>query len=173
VVDRVRVFTFKDGLLARLAHDLRLHVERFSIRREGEQVHAEFDPDSLVIDGVMVGGRCDPDVLDRGDRAKIGETIRGTILDVARRRTIEFHGRVQAREDGGVRIDGELHLVGVRRPLGFVATRRGDRLIASVTLRPSEWGIAPYKALAGAIRLQDRVVVELDLDAAAHEPDKM
>jgi hypothetical protein len=35
-----------------------------------------------------------------------------------------------------------------------------------VSLRPSEFGIAPYKALAGAIRLQDRVRVELDLDAA-------
>ena len=34
----------------------------------------------------------------------------------------------------------------------LVARREGTRLRASTSLRPSEFGIAPYKALAGAIR---------------------
>ena len=36
--DRVCVFTFKDGLLSRVAHDLRLHVEHFTITREGDDI---------------------------------------------------------------------------------------------------------------------------------------
>lgn len=165
--DHVRLFTFKDGLLARVAHDLGLHVERFSIARVDDRVVASFDPLSIVVDGAMVEGRCDPRQLGAGDRAKIIETLRGTILNTDRHRTIEFRGRLREPEDGGVRVEGELVLAGVTRPLGFTATRRSDRLIASATLRPSEFGIPPYKALAGAIRLQDRVVIELDLDAAS------
>lgn len=164
------MFTFKDGLLARLAHDLRLHVERFSIARSGERIEASLEPGSIVVDGVMVGARCDADVLGAGDRAKIVETLRGTILKTDRHRRIEFRGELHEREDGGVRVSGELQLVGVTRPLTFTATRRGDRMLATLTLRPSEFGIAPYKALAGAIRLQDRVLIELDLDAKLEHP---
>jgi hypothetical protein len=169
VADRVRLFTYKDGLLARVAHDLCLHVERFSIERSEDRVHAQFDPTSIVVDGVMVGGRCDVGLLDSSDRVKIVENLRQTILKVDRHRTIEFHGRLHQR-DGLVRVSGELRLVGVTRALDFTATSRSGRLLASATLRPSEFGIPPFKALAGAIRLQDRVVVELDLDAALMHP---
>lgn len=165
--DTIRVLTFKEGLLARLAHDLRLHVERFTIVREGDELRVDVDPGSLAIDGVMKDGRCDAGALSSGDRATIGETIRTTILDVRRHPSIRARGRVTTREDGGVELRGELVLRGVTRPLVLVARREGSRLRASTSLRPSEFGISPYKALAGAIKLQDRVVVELDLDASA------
>ncbi|MFV8754133.1 YceI family protein [Nannocystaceae bacterium ST9] len=165
MADRVDVFTFKEGLLSRVAHDLRLHVERVAIVREGARVRVELDPRSLVVDGAMSGGRCDASALGAGDRAKILATVRDTILRTSTHRTIEFRGELKAREDGGLRVEGELRLVGVARPLAFGARREGGRLRASVALRPSDFGIAPYKALAGAIRLQDRVIVELDLDA--------
>ncbi len=164
MADQLRVFTFKDGLLARLAHDLRLHVERFKVEREGSRVRVEVDPGSLVVDGVMVGERCDASVLGPSDRAKIADTIRTTILATSAHRTIEFHGEAVEREHGGLRVQGELLLAGVKRPLSFTANRSGARLRATIVLRPSEYGISPYKALAGAIRLQDRVVIECDIE---------
>jgi hypothetical protein len=36
-------------------------------------------------------------------------------------------------------------------------------LAVEVPLVPSRWGIAPYRALAGALKLQDRVIVRLSL----------
>ena len=41
------LFSFKDGLLARLAHDLKLQVERFSIEVDdtAHQIKATFDAD--------------------------------------------------------------------------------------------------------------------------------
>jgi polyisoprenoid-binding protein YceI len=168
--DTIRVLTFKEGLLARLAHDLRLHVERFTIVREGDLLRVEIDPSSLVIDGVMKDGRCDASALSAGDRATIGETIRTTILDVRRHPSIRVQGRVTTREDGSVELRGELELHGTKRALVLVARREGTRLRASTSLRPSEFGIAPYKALAGAIKLQDRVGIELELDASSLAP---
>jgi polyisoprenoid-binding protein YceI len=161
---RVLVFTFKEGLLARAAHDLRLHVERFTITREGEEVTARLEPASIVVDGVMHGEQLRPNELDERDRSKIVQTIRDDILRTRLHPRIEFRGRF---DPASQRCLGELTLCGVRRPLTIAPTREHGRLRANVSLRPSDFGIAPYKALAGAIRLQDRVRVELDLDAEA------
>lgn len=159
----VHVFTFKEGVLSRVAHDLRLHVERFTIEVEGTRVHASLDPASFVVDGVMQNGRLDATGIGTRDKAKIGQNIREEILRTSRHPKIEFHGTLEPET---LRVAGELELVGVRRPVVVAATRDGDRLHATVILRPSDYGIAPYKALAGAIRVQDRVRIELDLAAS-------
>ena len=68
---RVHVFTFKAGLLSRVAHDLRLRVERFGITREGDSIRARFEANSLRVDGVMEGGRLD--ASGRVQRSSVGE----------------------------------------------------------------------------------------------------
>jgi polyisoprenoid-binding protein YceI len=169
-MDRIHVYTYKEGLLARVAHDLRLHVEARGIRtkRNGEQVTVEIDPTALVVDGAMRSSKLDDAALDDHDRWKIVDTIRREILHTQRFPSIRFTGKAIERGERELQleltIDGELELVGVRRPLSVTATRDGRRIRARVILQPSVWGIQPYKALAGAIRLQDRVTVEFDLD---------
>ena len=158
----VRVFTFKEGLLSRVAHDLRLHVGRFTITREGDDVIARFEANSIVVDGAMRDGALDRKELSARDHEKIEDTIRDDILRTNKHARIEFRGRVDPTQ---LRVVGELTLGGVHRPLTIVATRDRNRVRATINLRPSDFGIQPYKALAGAIRLQDRVRIELDLDA--------
>lgn len=168
---QILLFTFKEGLLSRVAHDLRLHVEHFTITRDDEHITARIEPASIVVDGVMHGARLDPDGLGPRDRSKITQTIRTDILRTRQHPNIEFRGRLELPELLGrpgpaepLRCVGELWLLGVRRPLTILARREGTRVRASFEIQPSDFGIAPYKALAGAIRLQDRVRVELDLD---------
>lgn len=166
MANQVRVFTFAEGLLSRIAHDLRLHIEPegVQIQRSGEQVSAAIDPDRFIVDGAMKKSQLDRDALTPRDRNKIVDTIRGEILKTREHPMIRFEGKVLAQGEHVLEVDGELELAGVRAPLGFVATREAGRVKARVTLRPTVWGVRPYKALAGAIRLQDRVVVELDVD---------
>lgn len=164
--NRVRVYTFAEGLLSRIAHDLRLHIEPEGVKveRSGEQVAAELDPDRFVVDGAMKHTQVDREALTRRDRSKIVDTIHSEILTTAKYPKICFDGVANEQGDHLLEVSGELELVGVRRALEFVATREAGRIRARVTLRPTEWGIRPFKAFAGTIRLQDRVVVELDLD---------
>jgi hypothetical protein len=49
----IHVFTFKAGLLARVAHDLRLTLLKHEINVHARQVRAFALADSLVLDGVM------------------------------------------------------------------------------------------------------------------------
>ncbi|MFY0532582.1 hypothetical protein [Nannocystis pusilla] len=89
----IHVFTFKDGLLARLAHDLRLSLGRFEIRREGTALSGRFWPATLKVDGVVgKDGRVDVDGLGAGDKAKIQRNITDEILLTAQHPEVSFNG---------------------------------------------------------------------------------
>ena len=156
----VRVFTFKEGLLSRVAHDLRLDVGEFRIELDGDTVEAKVDANSLTVDGVMKKGRLDRNGLRKRDMAQIQRTIRDEIFQTNRFPEIDFSG-----QRDGSRVSGQLHLKGRRAQVSFTANESGDRWRGRFEIQPSRWGIAPYKALMGAIKLKDRVVVEFDLEA--------
>lgn len=163
----VHIFTYKTGLLSRVAHDLRLRPERFSIRVEDDRVHAEFDAASLRVDGVMRSGQLRASELSARDRAKIHATIESEILVARAHPKILFSGTLSLEP---LAASGTLTLKGRQLQLAVRARRVDARVHASVELQPSRFGIPPYRALGGAIRLQDRVTIALDLDAAVLDP---
>ncbi len=152
----VCVFTFKDGLLGKLGHDLVFDVDRLSAQIEGNQVRVEIEGASLRVRGAMEHGRVQA-VSDR-DRADIEGNAR-KVLDVGKHPTIHFEG---VREDDRVR--GALTLHGVRRELAFAVTTEGPLLAASIPIHQPDFGIAPFKAALGALRLKPDVRVEVRID---------
>lgn len=168
---QIEIFTFKEGLLSRVAHDLRIHVEAFEVSLVDDRIDARFDPASLRVDGAMRKNTLAPGVLDAADRRKIEDTIRDDVLGTRRYPEIRFEGRVDP-STRPLRIEGHLELVGQRRPVSLtlspVVLGTGRWLRGRTTLVPSRWGIRPYRALAGALKLQDRVEVQVQ---AQDEPD--
>lgn len=163
----IHVFTFKDGLLARLAHDLRLTLGRFEIQRDGAALTGRFWPASLTVDGAMTRqGQLDAHALSDSDRRKIEQNIAEDVLHLARAPEASFSGRILA---GEAAVEGELTLAGRSAAVQAPVRAADGRLRAELTLVPSRWGIAPYRALAGAIKLQDRVLVVVDLPAQIDE----
>lgn len=162
---RVEVYTFKEGLLGRAAHDLRLTVQDFSIDGSPDQLEARFDIRGFRVDGAMRDGRLDERVLGDKDKREILDNIRNKILHADR--PLRFRGKAGLRDDGGYRVSGELEMAGQSRPVELALDRSGDRLRGEIELTPSRWGVKPFKALMGAIKLQDRVRVRFDLPAPA------
>ena len=159
----IHVFTYKDGLLARLAHDLRLSLRRFEVVKSGATITGRFWPGSLVVDGVVErSGQVDTRALSEADPRKILGNIADEVLLLARFPEAVFTGTVVA---GGVGIEGSLTMVGQTAAVNVSIEAVDGRLRANLTLVPSRWGIAPYRALAGAIKLQDRVLVKIDFPA--------
>jgi len=159
----IHVFTYKDGLLARLAHDLRLSLRRFEVVKSGTTITGRFWPASLVVDGVVErSGQVDTRALSEGDKKKIAANIADEVLLLGRFPKVEFAGAVVA---GGAGVEGSLTLVGKTMPVNVSIEAVDGRLRGNVTLVPSRWGIAPYRALAGAIKLQDRVLMKIDFPA--------
>jgi hypothetical protein len=171
----VQIFTFKDGVLARLAHDLRLSARAFEISLHQGKVSAYFLANSLEVDGVAHGEQVDPGALSAHDKQKIQHTIQTEILDSAHHPRIEVSGTLNQAQ-GRHSVEAELRLRGIQRSIDIAVVLADGKLTAECSFAPSAFGIAPYKALAGAIRLKDRVLVRVTTVAsvaaldASHEP---
>jgi len=171
----IHVFTFKAGLLARVAHDLRLTLRQHEIKVHARRVQASAVAESLAIDGVMTPSGLDTRTLSAKDQRSILETMHNEILLSRRYPRIEIEGSIQTQADRGNRhtFNGELRLRGQARPIQTELIRSGDTLQSVFELKPSEFGIAPYKALGGAIKLEDRVRVSISVALAGHSPEEL
>lgn len=164
--------TFREGMLAVVGHDLRLEATRFELRAAAGTVTATVDLGALCVVGSIVKGRLEQAAPSPSDRAEIEQRIRTEILDTARHPEASLSATVKA--DATVFIlTGTLILCGRAQPLRARVIRAGDALETSVELAPSHHGIKPFRALGGALRVADKVVVRvrLPLPAAAAGSD--
>jgi hypothetical protein len=158
------VLTFKDGLLSRLGHDLQLSLREFELTIDQRQVDARFKTSAIVVDGaVRAGGGLDRYALTGRDEAEIREAIQSKVLLTESFPEAHLNATLTVKSEHEVSLRGMLELVGQAREIEFSIERRDRHLRGSVVLVPSRWGIAPYKALLGALRLHDRVEVRFDL----------
>lgn len=160
--DHVQILTFKDGLLSRVAHDLRLTLRSFNLEVDGDQLVFEARVADLEVEGAMEEGRLIPGKLSEKDKQEITRSMLGEVLDARRHPSVRFEGELD--QDGDeIEAVGALELHGQRRELTLHARVLGDRVQGRVELQPSRWGIKPFKALMGALKVQDRVEVLFDL----------
>jgi YceI-like protein len=155
------VFTYKAGLLAGVAHDLKLRVERFEIAVDEQGIRARFDATSLSVVCAQVGGKDDPRALSDRDRREIEATIVRDVLDARAHPAIEFRSAPVAPSDEP-RIAGTLTIRGRERPLALEPRREGDRAVIETTLDQTAFGIRPYTAMFGALRIRPELRVRIE-----------
>jgi polyisoprenoid-binding protein YceI len=126
-------------------------------------VHAQFDPRSIQVQCAMVDGHERPGEPNEGDKRKIEGHIVRDVLLADRYPTISFDSTgVQALPDG-YSVEGRLSLHGTQKTIAFVSKVREHRATARIGLEQSEFGIRPFSAMLGALRIKARVDVELDV----------
>ena len=152
------VRTERAGAAAKAGHDLLIHVDDWrgtlDVGEDGSPRAVELtaEPASLrVIEGT--GGM---QSLGDDDIENIHQTIRDEVLGTE---TIEFSS---SKADGPT-IEGELKLAGASAPVSF-DLELGDHgeLKACAVVTQTEWGIKPYSALFGALKVKDEVVVSIE-----------
>lgn len=161
VSGRIEVLTFKQGLLSKVAHDLLLELGHFELRTDGVRVEGKFLLTSLSVEGVMHKGALDAHGLSDGDRHDIDGNIQNKILHTKEHPEATFVGEVR-RGDGKHTVAGKLTLAGKTQDLSVEVREADGHWRGEVELTPTRWGIQPFKALLGAIKLQDRVLVRFD-----------
>jgi polyisoprenoid-binding protein YceI len=163
---RLLVKTARSGLGAKVGHDLTIEVTRW-------RGTATVDPTDLAACSVVVEGDVDSFQVRQGsggvkpltdsDRAEIRKTVREKILHTTRHPTIAFRSnRVDGSADSFT-IDGDLTVVGVTRPVSVRGRLVDDRASGSATVVQTQWGIRPYSAFLGALKLRDDVEVQFDV----------
>jgi Fe-Mn family superoxide dismutase len=163
------VRTGRTGAAAKAGHDLLIHVTAWEARVEvGEDparttIVLDVDGGSLrVREGT---GGMQP--LGPDDRKSIQASIDDEILH---RRAIAFRSTAVDAAPGGDRLSvrGDLTLVDTTAPVAFDLVVSGDTGIAgSAIVKQSDWGITPYSALFGALKVVDEVEVAIDADLLA------
>lgn len=159
----IHVYTYKEGLLSKLAHDLRFTLARFNVSARGAEISARFETGSLRVDGVMRAGRLERAELSPGDREKIQETLKD-VLGTRDYGEARLTARLLTVQPPFL-LDGQLTLKSETRPVSIRLARDEERLFGELTIVPSQWGVKPYRALGGTLKLQDRVRITIDASA--------
>lgn len=158
------VFTFKEGLLSPIAHDLRIKITRFSVQVDDASgaVTATFDTSSLLIDMPMKNGEENPTALNDSDKAKIAGQIREDVLHSGKHPEARFQSKsVTKQADGGYALEGDLTLHGVTKPLSAKTTPSGGKQQLDFTLHQPDFGITPYKAMMGTLKIAPDVKIRI------------
>jgi polyisoprenoid-binding protein YceI len=99
--------------------------------------------------------------LGDDDKANIEQTIDDEVL---KRRDIVFRstGVQGAADPDRISVEGDLTLVGTTRPIAFDLVVGDDgTLSATAVVTQTRWGMKPYSALFGALKVLDDVEVLL------------
>lgn len=156
----VLVYTFKDGFLSKVAHDLILRATAFSIEvEEGSgAIEATVKADSLRVVGAVVNGTLNSASLSRRDKRKIEANIASAVLHSKRHPDIVFSGE-RTHEST---ISGSLRLHGRSQPTHWRVTPHNDSsdlCEAEAEIHQPDHGIVPFTALLGTLRVKPTVRV--------------
>jgi len=158
------VFTFKEGLLSKIAHDLKIRVTRWSVEVTPASVRAQLDLQSLRVVTAMKDGKENPDALSEADKTKIAEQIAQEVLHADRHPSAVFTARsLTPRGDGGYQMAGDLSLHGVTKSIVAESQPEGDRQVASIELHQPDYGITPFKAMMGTLKVKADVIVRVSV----------
>jgi polyisoprenoid-binding protein YceI len=159
---RVLVDLRATGLLRAVGHDPTLLARPEAMELEVGEVPLDLPLRvRFRVDGIEP-----PADVDASDRDKMRDNMRGRdVLDAARFPVIELQARYRGTFERG-RLEGELSVRGASRPLGMdvEVVRAGDEHHVRGTWqgRLTDLGIKPFKALMGALRLEDWIRLRLD-----------
>lgn len=156
------VYTYKEGMLSSVAHDLAIAVTKWKLHWEqtkGDefQVDVELDAHSLKVMGAVHNGRIDP--MSERDAHKIEDVIKNDVLHSGRHPTIHYRAQLSPI-DKGYAAKGKLALHGKEESLDTIIITDAEALVAKVVLQQPDFGITPFSAMLGTLRVQPRVTVE-------------
>jgi len=158
------VRTGKGGAAAKAGHNLSIEVTSWSAELEVADDPAQssltLNADSRSL--IVVDGTGGIQALGEDDKVGIAKTIDD---DVLKGGTIQFRSTsVTPSPNGGpIGVSGELELLGRSAPLSFeLRADDGGHIAGTATIKQTDWGIKPYSALFGTLKVLDEVVIEVD-----------
>jgi hypothetical protein len=155
------VRTGRTGAAAKAGHDLVIEVGSWKATLEMAADPGQSRVELTADGGSMIvrEGKGGIQALGDDDKQGIRETIDQEIL---KRTAITFHSNAVAPSTNADRlqVQGELALLGRRAPITFdLALGQDGTLSAAAVVKQTGWGIKPYSALFGTLKVADEVEI--------------
>lgn len=152
------VRTRKGGAAAKAGHNLVIEVTSWHGTLDlgdGPTITLTADAHSLrVREGSGGVKRLDADDMVNIDQTIDEEVLKGT--------TIAFRSTRVTHIDNGLDVEGELELAGRAHALTFTLEVADGHLTGTATVKQTDFGIEPYSAMFGTLKVLDEVEVVVD-----------
>jgi polyisoprenoid-binding protein YceI len=160
---RLTINTSRRGAASKAGHDLLIEVQTWGatvqIAPDAAKSVFELTADSRSFKVLQGTGGVKP--LGDKDRDAIVQTVNDEILKGT---SITFRSTaVRPEGNGRYHVTGDLEIVNGVNLIAFDLTiGDGGKVTGGATVTQSEWGIKPYTALFGALKLADDVQIAVD-----------
>ncbi len=157
---RLLVKTYREGVAAKVGHDLVIEVTRWEATVDLDASTVELTADARSLE-VREGVRGVKPLTDK-DRRDIAKTIDDKVL---RGQPIAFRSSTvrSSGGDGPLVVEGELTIAGTTRPVTARLDVDADgRVSGTIPLAQTDWGIVPYRGLMGALKVRDEVEIVIE-----------
>lgn len=167
------IFTYKEGLLSAVAHDLKLRVTRFEITTSTPVPGASGSTAPLPVSAIawcssvqvvnaLKDGQETPSALSERDKQKIQATLQDEVLESRRFPEVRLVGTAMPEANGGYRLAGQLTLKGVSRPISAQLRDTAAGYVTELTLHQPDFGIKPYSAMLGALKIKPAITIRVE-----------
>jgi polyisoprenoid-binding protein YceI len=159
------VHTRKGGAAAKAGHDLLIEVTSWQGTLDvGDETRVTLTADARSMRVRQGSGGMTS--LGDDDRVNIEQTIDDEVLKGT---TIQFRSTAVRCDGDRLMVSGELELAGRRAPISFELSVNGSRLSGSAPIKQTDFGMKPYSALFGTLKVLDEVQVRVDANLDATE----
>ena len=152
---------------AKLAHDLILSPTswRGTLNVDADNPSASsaelsIDPRSIQI-LESVGGVMS---LSDKDKGKIAKNLDEDVLQTSKYPELTFQSTSVSGSEPNFTVAGNMTIRGATRPVNVALNVNGTQVNAKTTISQKDFGIKPFSAMMGAIKLRDDVDFELTVD---------
>ncbi len=162
----VALYTSREGMLSAVGHDLRLKARRstWTWDRDAHTLTASIEAGSITVESAREGDRDAPGALSESDRKKIEASMRDDVLKVKKHPEVLVSATVTV-EGESAKVRGTVTIVGAAQPFEVTAQSDGARWRASYTVDQTRFGIKPFTALLGTLKVARDVRVDVSFAA--------
>lgn len=157
------VFTYKEGLLSAIAHDLKIKVTRFQIDvdERARTVEGRFDATSLRVVCALQKGKESKGTLSAEQKREIEGNIVRDVLAAAQYPEVRYVSTSVAGDDDELHVKGQLSLHGKRKTVRVLVRKERGHHVATAQIHQPDFGIRPYSALLGTLKVKADVEVRI------------
>jgi hypothetical protein len=161
---KITIHVGKTGLLSGAAHNHTVDAPIASgTMRESTPPHVEF-----TVEAAKMTVEPDPKI-DAKDQATIQAHMEDMTLEATKYPQIVFRStRIEKSPGGDWKVDGDLTLHGVTKPVSLTVRQTGDEYTTHTVLKQTDFGIKPISIGGGMIKVKNEI--ELDFQFFAAKP---
>jgi len=155
----ITIHVGKSGLLSAAAHDHTINAPISSgTIRESTAPHIE-----LTVETAKMTVEPDPKV-DAKTQATIQTDMEEMTLETKKFPEIAFRSsRIEKVADGQWKVDGDLSLHGVSKPVSLTVKQTGDSYTTRTVLKQTDFGIKPISIGGGMIKVKNEVEIDFQI----------